>query len=125
MKKLVLVLAVLAVMLAPQAAYAGCSCEPSPWTTKTTWSEKAVGKLEFGFKNAFFGWTELFTEPHKAYTEKTNIFSGIGKGILYGVVDEIGGILHIGTFPITQLDVKLPEGGVHIGDDATASSTSK
>ncbi len=114
MKKLVLSLMILSVMLAPSLAMAQCSCKPSPWTEKTKWSEKAIGKLEFGFKNTFAGWTEIFTKPYDAYKAKTNFYEGIGRGIWYGVMDEIGGVLHIATFPITQLDVKLPEGGVQL-----------
>ena len=107
MKKISLVLFLLAVLLIPSLAFAA-----SPWTEKTTWKEKAVGKLDFGFKNALGGWTELFRKPYHAYNDKTNIFEGIGRGLWYGAADEVGGALHIATFPITQLDVPLPENGV-------------
>ena len=116
MKKLMLALVAAAVLAAPVSAFAGdCACKPSEWTTKTTYKDKAVGKLEFGIKNFFGGWTEIFTEPKEAHDAKGNVLEGVGKGIVHGLVDTVGGILHIATFPITGLDVKLPEGGTTIG----------
>ena len=111
MKKLMLALLAVGVLATPTMAFA----EPSPWTTKTTYTDKAVGKLEFGFKNIFAGWTEILTEPKEAYDAKTNVFRGVGEGLWNGLADTVGGILHLATFPITQLDVPLPEGGTTIG----------
>ncbi len=109
MKKTCLVLFILAAFLIPTLAFAST---PSPWTEKTTWKDKAVGKLDFGIKNAFGGWTEAFRKPYHAYKDKTNIFEGIGRGLWNGVADEIGGLLHVATFPVTNLDVPLPDNGV-------------
>lgn len=116
MKKLMLILAAAAFLAAPATAFAKCNCEPSPWTEKTTYSDKAVGKLEFGIRNLFAGWTEIFTEPYEAQQAKTNIFSGIGEGIWNGLFDTVGGVLHLATFPVTGLDVHLPEGGTTVGE---------
>lgn len=115
MKKLMLALLAVALLAAPTMAFAECNCKASPWTAKTTYKDKALGKLDFGFRNFFGGWTEIFTEPYEANKAKTNIFEGVGKGLWYGIADEIGGVLHIATFPITQLDVPLPEGGTTLG----------
>ncbi len=124
MKKILLMLLTLA-FLAP-AAYAGGTegnCQQccklgfkaSPWTEQTGWSKQALGKLEFGFKNFFAGWTEIFTEPVEAHQNKSCVIKGFLRGNFNALYDTIGGVLHIATFPITQVDVKLPEGGVSIG----------
>ena len=120
MKKLLLVLLALTFLAMPGAAFANCEkCDlafkASPWTQKTTWGEKAVGKLDFGIKNVFAGWTEIFTEPKEAHDAKTCVIKGFFHGVANAGLDTVGGILHIATFPITQLDVPLPEGGVSIG----------
>ena len=106
-KKLHLLIVMLAVVLIPATVFAA-----SPWSTETTYGAKATGKLAFGFKNVLGGWTELFTEPMEHYKDHKNVFEGIAKGIAYGVIDTVGGALHIVTFPITNVDVPLPENGV-------------
>ena len=126
MKKLLFSLLAVMVLTAP-TAFAGdgpdgtncssCSLgfKASPWTTETTWKGQALGKLEFGFKNFFAGWTEIFTEPVEACKAKSCVIKGFGRGVFNAILDEVGGLLHIATFPITQLDVPLPEGGVTVG----------
>ena len=100
----------LAMTLVPSFSYAAT---PSPWTEKTTSAEKTKGKLDFGFKNFFGGWTEIFTEPREACKAKECVIKGIGRGLWNSVADTVGGVLHIATFPI-PLDVPLPEGGVNL-----------
>ncbi len=100
----------LAVILVPSAAFAA-----SPWTEKATWSEQALGKFEFGFKNLFAGWTEVYTETKAAYkADGQNVITGFGKGVLDAILNTAGGALHLATFPITQLDIPLPHNGVQI-----------
>ena len=84
----------------------------SPWTAEVGWGTRAVGKLGFGIKNLLLGWTELFTEPKEASAEGRNVFGGLGRGLVNGLADTVGGAVHIVTFPITGLDAPLPEGGV-------------
>ena len=84
----------------------------SPWTAEVGWGSRAVGKLGFGVKNLLLGWTELFTEPKQASAEGRNVLGGLGKGLVNGLMDTIGGAVHIVTFPITGLDAALPQGGV-------------
>ena len=110
-KKLALVggLLVVALMVGPTVGHAG---EASPWTAEAGWSAKAVGKLGFGVKNLLLGWTELFTEPKEASSESRSVLGGLGTGLVNAVADTLGGALHLVTFPITGLDVPLPEGGV-------------
>ena len=85
----------------------------SPWTEKTSYGDKAVGKLEFGLKNLLGGWTELITQP-KAHHKGTEIFQSIGKGVWNTLVYTVGGALHVVTFPITNVDVPLPNNGVSL-----------
>ena len=86
----------------------------SPWTDKTTYHDKLVGKLDFGFKNLFAGWTEIFTEPIDAHKAGTNPIRGLAVGIANAIVDTVGGALHLVTFPVTQVDVPLPQNGVSL-----------
>ena len=110
MKKLtVFVLFLLLTAMVPGSGWAA-----SPWTTKTTWGEKAVAKLDFGFKNLFGGVSELWMEPREVWSDKSQLPAAFGRGIAYSVADILGGALHILTFPITQLDVPLPENGVQL-----------
>ena len=108
MKK-ALALFLLAVILVPNAAFAA-----SPWAEKATWSEQALGKFEFGFKNLFAGWTEVFTETKSAYKDNKNSIAGFGTGVLHAILDTAGGALHLVTFPVTQVDVPLPHNGVQL-----------
>jgi putative exosortase-associated protein (TIGR04073 family) len=87
----------------------------SPWTEQTTYKDKAIGKFEFGIKNLGLGWTELITKPMDHYKEEKtvkNFLMGIKKGICHTVVYTVGGALHLATFPITQIDLPLPQNGV-------------
>lgn len=90
----------------------------SPWTEGKTYKDKVIGKLDFGFKNALGGWTALFTEPVKedpnCKCKLQSTAKGLGRGIAYAVVDTVGGILHILTFPFPQIDVPLPNNGVNL-----------
>jgi hypothetical protein len=86
----------------------------SPWTSEVGYTNRLVGKVGFGVKNLLLGWTELFTEPKEAMDEGGNFFVGLGKGLLNGVLDTVGGAVHLVTFPITALDAPLPEGGTQL-----------
>ena len=98
----------------------GVAQAASPWTEGKTWHEKALGKLDFGFKNLLGGWTAVFSETAKANkaeggeNKALSVTKGLGRGLAYGLVDTVGGILHVVTFPIVQLDVPLPENGVNL-----------
>lgn len=97
-------------MLAPAMAFAG-----SPWTEKATYNEKAVGKLEFGMKNLLGGWTEILTEPVAAIDAKEGVAKiavAVGRGFVNAAIYMTGGALHLATFPITSLDVPIPNNGV-------------
>ncbi|MBI3319139.1 MAG: hypothetical protein HYZ89_00920 [Candidatus Omnitrophica bacterium] len=84
----------------------------SPWTSEPTYGDRVKGKLVFGAKNLLLGWTELFTEPKEALDAGGNFFVGLGKGLKNGLENELGGVVHLVTFPVPQVDAPLPEGGV-------------
>lgn len=86
---------------------------PSPWNTEVTYKDKAFSKLGYGAKNALLGWTELFTE----FFEDKRAES-IGQGLGNAVMNTVGGVLHVVTFPFTGIDVPLPENGVDIFNDS-------
>lgn len=86
----------------------------SSWTSEMGWGNRAGQKLLFGVKNLLLGWTELFTEPKEAIDSGENFFVGLGRGVVSGVGQTVGGVLHGVTFPITALDVTLPEGGTQL-----------
>lgn len=87
---------------------------PSPWTSEVGWSNRAISKLGFGVKNLLLGWADLITEPKEAMDAGENFFVGLGRGLKDGIENEIGGAVHIVTFPITGLDAPLPEGGTQL-----------
>ena len=86
----------------------------SPWTHEVGYTNRTVGRLGFGIKNLLLGWTELFTEPKDALSAGTNFFVGLGKGLKNGLEQELGGVVHLVTFPITAIDAPLPEGGTQL-----------
>lgn len=114
MKKIAVVLILLvAVTSVPVAGWAA-----SPWTQETTYQGKMLGKLRFGLKNALGGWTAVYSEPVSHYKDHKGVghvlegfFSGISRAFVYTA----GGLLHTGTFPITNLDVQILDDGVKIG----------
>lgn len=109
MKKLIrFATAVLALTAIPGLAMAA-----SPWTEKTTYGDKVLGKLEFGIKNVLGGWTEIVTEPRQHHKDGKNIVVGMAKGLGNAAIYTVGGALHLATFPIPQIDLPLPENGVN------------
>ncbi|MFH1800558.1 MAG: hypothetical protein ABH891_06925, partial [Candidatus Omnitrophota bacterium] len=76
MKKIMSLVIVLSMILAPLAFAA------SPWTEKTTYGEKAVGKLGYGLTNTALGWTKLFSTPNEYSNEGKNVWSGVAQGVV-------------------------------------------
>lgn len=106
---------VIAILVAtPTLGFAADGAMGSSWASEMGWGAQAKGKLVYGLKNVLLGWTELFTEPKDSLSEGTNFFAGIGRGIWNGVGQTVGGALHLVTFPITAIDVPLPEGGTQV-----------
>ena len=106
MRNYVVVTAVILAVLAPSLALAA-----SPWTEDSGYINRANGKFGFGLKNAALGWTEIFTQPVDEVKGGGNAAVGFGKGIWNTVGQTVGGALHLATFPITSVDVPLPENG--------------
>ncbi|MBI3321396.1 MAG: hypothetical protein HYZ91_03910 [Candidatus Omnitrophica bacterium] len=86
----------------------------SPWTNEVGWSNRAIGKLSFGLKNALLGWTDLFVEPREASQAGGTVLTGIGIGVKDALENTLGGAVHVLTFPLTELDAPLPEGGTQL-----------
>jgi len=101
------------VMMAPALCFAGKkNSNASPWTKGETWTERTEGKLAFGLKNVLLGWTEILTEPDEVVGTDKSVLGGFWKGGVNAVGQTLGGALQVITFPITSLDIPLPEGGV-------------
>jgi hypothetical protein len=115
MRKISVVLMIIfAISCIPTVAWA----DPSPWMSKETNQDKMMGKLGFGLKNLFGGWTLLIERPARHLRDDSNkvvgLFAGLGEGAALGVLDTVGGALHVVTFPLTGIDIPLPEGGVKL-----------
>lgn len=80
----------------------------SPWTEEKSYLDKTTGKFGFGLMNVVGGWTALSSE----YREKpnANFVGAFGRSILRTVTNEVGGALHLVTFPF-PFDIRLPGGG--------------
>ncbi len=87
---------------------------PSEWTAEEGYLAQAGQKFVFGSKNGLLGWLELYNEPREAARQDTGLLRGMGKGLVNMFGDTVGGALHITTFPITMVDVALPEGGTDL-----------
>ncbi|MBI3320647.1 MAG: hypothetical protein HYZ91_00060 [Candidatus Omnitrophica bacterium] len=87
---------------------------PSAWTSETRYINRAKHKLLYGAKNVLLGWMELYNEPHDAVKAKQGFFVGLGHGLVNMLADTVGGALHLATFPITVVDLPLPEGGTDV-----------
>ncbi len=110
MKKLSLVLILLLVAAAfPNMAFA----DASPWTEGKSYQEKMFRKLDFGLKNLILGPTHIISEPLHGINDGGFMggINGLGSGLVHGVEYTVGGALHAVTFPITNLDIPLPNGG--------------
>jgi hypothetical protein len=109
MKKMIVLVLLAAMFLAPAAVFAA-----SPWTEEETYSKRIAGKLHFGLMNTLLGWTDLIWEPirgGKQCESCDNVWKGLGKGLTDAFVNEVGGAIHLITFPIV-VDVPLPDNGV-------------
>lgn len=91
--------------------FSGPAQAASPWTQYNSYGEKISKKLEFGLKNVLGGWTEIYNRPVNAYKAKQNVASATAQGLGLGVMDTVGGLLHVVTFPI-PVDIPLPGNGV-------------
>ena len=110
MKKLFILLSVGILSATSVFALEDENARPSPWRSKTTYGQQAGSKFIFGAKNFLLGWTELISEP----IEEKSV-TAIPQGLGNAVMDTVGGLLHVLTAPLTNVDVPLPENGTSIG----------
>ncbi len=87
---------------------------PSPWTVEEGYLHRAKDKLAFGGKNTLLGWMELYNEPRDMHRQQGSMLKGFGYGMANMLGDTVGGAVHLLTFPITAVDVPLPEGGTDV-----------
>ena len=108
-KRLGLVVLGVAMLAWPLSASAA-----SPWADEATYTEQAIAKLKYGLKNGLLGWTSLFRTPAAEIEAGENVVVGIGKGLYNAVGQTVLGAVHAATFPLTALDIPLPEGGTDL-----------
>ena len=101
MKKIMSLVVILSMLLAPVAFAA------SPWTEKATYGEKTIGKLGYGLTNTVLGWTKLFSTPNAYSNEGKNVWAGVGQGLMDTVVTTCLGAIQLVTFPIPA-DIPIP-----------------
>ncbi|HOW58935.1 MAG TPA: hypothetical protein PLO78_04320 [Candidatus Omnitrophota bacterium] len=122
MKKATTFLLLLAMLVLPAVGFAA-----SPWTEEATYGDKVSGKLQFGLTNTLLGWTDLFFEPIRASKKCEScdsLWTGLGKGLTDAIVNEVGGAIHLLTFPLV-LDLPLPDNGVQFATCCGCGSTAK
>ena len=101
MKKIMSLVVVLSMLLAPMAFAA------SPWVDGKTYGEKVAGKLGYGLTNTCLGWTKLFSTPNDYSSAGKNVWQGIGQGLVDTVVTTVLGAVQLVTFPIPA-DIEIP-----------------
>ena len=108
MKKTLTIGLVILIMIAlPSMVFAS-----SPWVGQSPYGKTAIDKLSFGLKNTTGGWTELLRRPFDKGFDGKGMLLGLGQGIYNTVTYTVGGAMHLGTFPITSLDIPIPDNGV-------------
>ena len=101
MKKILSLVVILSMLLAPMAFAA------SPWTEDKTYGDKTVGKLGYGLTNTALGWTKLISTPNDYSSEGKNVWQGVGQGLIDTAVTTVLGAVQLVTFPIPA-DIEIP-----------------
>ena len=101
-----LIALILAMILIPCSAFAR-----SPWTTVQDYGDQAVSKLGFGLRNILIGWQDIPVETYRSLEKGELVFIGLAKGTVKTLGRAVGGAAHVLTFPVTSVDVPLPENG--------------
>src|SRR3989338_5871265 len=101
MKKIMSLVVILSMLLAPVAFAA------SPWTEEKTYGEKTAGKLGYGLTNTLLGWTKIFSTPNDYSSEGKNVWQGVGQGLIDAGVTTVLGAVQLATFPIPA-DIPIP-----------------
>ncbi len=76
--------------------------------------DEAQIKLTTGLSNVLVGWSDILAEPEAALENGTSPWKGLGKGFVDAFANTFGGLIQVVTFPLTQLDIPLPDGGVEL-----------
>jgi hypothetical protein len=92
--------------------------EPSPWTKEEKYIDKVTGKMDYGMRNFYLGWSEIFNEPIEHHNGVGDTLKSLGKGVVNFPIYTVDGLIHFVTCPITSLDVPIPNGGLQrFGDE--------
>jgi hypothetical protein len=106
MKRFLALALLLMIALAPSAV-------ATPWAEKEGYGEKTKGKLAFGLRNTFLGWTEMFSEPKRyKFDLKKSEWEGFCMGISKFVFYTADGLIQLATFPIPVDFPDFGEGAV-------------
>lgn len=103
---------VVSMLLVSNMAFAEITFSPSPWTKEDGWKNKAGQKLLFGTKNLLLGWTSIIKTPYDHHESAGATMKSLGMGMMMAPMNMLGGLMHVLTFPITNLDIPIPCGGV-------------
>ncbi|OQA56289.1 MAG: hypothetical protein BWY42_01073 [Candidatus Omnitrophica bacterium ADurb.Bin277] len=102
-----LVFSILVLVSQPSAALA------TPWAEKQTYGEKIRGKLAFGLRNTFLGWTEMFSEPKRyKFDLNKSEWEGFCMGISKFVFYTAGGLIQLASFPVPVDFPDVGEGAI-------------
>ncbi len=102
MKKIISLVVLFAMLLAPVAFAASSS-----WTEEKTYGEKTAGKLGYGLTNTLLGWTKIFSTPNDYSSAGKNVWQGVGQGLIDAGVTTVLGAAQLVTFPIAA-DIPIP-----------------
>ena len=106
MKRFLALALLLMIALAPSAV-------ATPWAEKEGYGEKTKGKLAFGLRNTFLGWTEMFSEPKRyKFDLNKSEWEGFCMGISKFVFYTADGLIQLATFPIPVDFPDFGEGAV-------------
>jgi len=110
------VVASLFLISAPNASANAFDFEPSDWVNEEGYNRQMSHKILHGLKNTMIGFVEIGSEPYEAVQSGRPFWVGVGEGLFNGIFDTVGGVLTLATFPITGLDIWMPEGGTDLGE---------
>ncbi len=91
---------------------------PKPLTGFEIYVRNFDKKFDKGGLNFVAGWTEILRQPAVAYksSEKNKLLKastlGVGKGLVYGLTDTVGGFVNALTSLLPGWEIPLPEGGI-------------
>lgn len=87
---------------------------PSRWTHEVGYPTRMMHKLGFGLEHSFLGWTEIFRGTGRYVNDGAAFHWALLKGMGMALIQTAGGVTHLASFPFTEIDVALPNGGIDL-----------